>query len=159
MALTLEAQRNEAIAQVGVLVVGAVTGSKHLESLYWSLNPLAKQVAQMEARRQIDPTTAALMLQAKCPPETWRLVSPEVVELAATKNPKLPPGHIRYLGGWSAWACNCRVEQSGLWCGLVVFLGAAGVAELTDWDTGRVYRVVVPSGAVGGTSVVLEWVK
>jgi len=158
MALTLEAQRNEAIAQVGVLV-GAAAGSKHLESLYWSLNPLAKQVAQMEARRQIDPTTAALVLETKYPQQLLGLVSLETLTLAAAKRAILPAGHIKVLGGTSAWACNCRVEQSGLWCGLVVFLGAAEVAELTDWDTGRVYRVVVPSGAVGGTSVVLEWVK
>jgi len=158
MALTLEAQRNETIAQVGV-IIGAFTGTKNLDTLYWSLNPIAKQVAQLEARKQIDPITAGLILKTKCPNEIWKLISPDIVELAASKNPILPPNHIGYLGCWSAWACNCKPNPSGLWCGLIIFLGNSKIAELVDWNTGDIYRVIIPLESIGGIDVLLEWAK
>jgi|GEM_PF-4328987 len=154
MALTLEAQRNETVAQVGVLVAAAA-GSKQLEEVYWGLNPQAKQLAQLEARRKIDPITAALVLQERYPPELLKLIPLETLTLAAAKRAVLPPGHIRVLGGSGAWACNCRLDPKGLWCGVLVVF-APGETTLTDWESGQSYRVVIPPGVVGGTDVVLE---
>lgn len=155
MALTLEAQRNAPVAELAV-VEAVAAGIKNPDQVRWYCNPQQKQVAELEAKKLIDSTTAALVLETRYPQELLKLIPLETISLAAAKCPTLPQGHIKVLGSSAAWACNCRAESGGLWCGVVLAF-APGDTELTDWQTGRVYRVRVPAGVAGGTAVVLEW--
>lgn len=156
MTFQIDADRAHPMAEVAALIA-ALLGVERgvLEAVSDSVNPWAKIVRRLRAREKVDGVSARLALD-RPPMGLERVVPFDVLEDAASESP-IPDGHMAYLGCSEAWACNCRADTDGLWCGILLVYAAVDSIELKEWATGRVFRVKVPRGVVGGLKVKLAW--